>query len=47
MFLDNTQTNSMFICVLSKNIGIIKQTALIYVLISSLQSREGLQVSSV
>ncbi len=33
MFLDNTQTNSTFVCVLSKNIGLI---AFIYESICSL-----------
>ncbi len=47
MFLDNTQTNSMFICVSSQNIGTTWSMTFIYGSICSLQSWKGLRVSSV
>ncbi len=47
MFLDNTQINIEIVCMLSKNIGTAESITFIYGSICSLDSREGLQVSSV
>ncbi len=41
MFLDNTQTNSILICVLSENIGTTEPITFIYGSICSLHSWEG------
>ncbi len=47
MFLDNTQINIEFVCVLSKNIGTTEPITFTYGLIRSLHSWESSQVSSV
>ncbi len=46
MFLDNAQTNTEFVCALSKNIGTTQSISFIYGSICSLHLQEDLQVSS-